>query len=309
MPVVVSVRASAIVLLLGLPGLAARAQAPIAAATSVDVHPDTVTVGQPFTVEVRVRAPLGAAIAFPVGPDSTASVQALDLAVLREERVSDAVVRTATYRLAAWDVGTLSIALPDVMVRSGDAVQALSLAGPTVFVRSVLPRDSAQRVPKPARDLLVGWPIPWWILAVLALIAFLLWLGRRRRTPAAVPSAAPPFERAQREFARVAALALVEAGERGRYVTLMVEVLRDYLASRFPLAQLSLTTDELLAEVRKAATVPAERLAHLLHEADLVKFARRTLSTDQALALGEEAREIVSHEHVASTPAAQAEAA
>jgi len=304
------VRAPAIVLLLGLPLLAAGGQTPIAAAAAVTVHPDTVTVGQPFTVEVRVQAPLGAAIAFPDGPDSAATVQALDLKVLRDERDSEAVVRTATYRLAAWDVGTLPIALADVMVRSGNAVEGLSLVGPTVFVRSVLPADSAQRVPRPARDLLVGWPIPWWILAVVALIAFLIWLSRRhRRTVAAGPSIVPPFERAQREFSRVAALALVEAGERGRYVTLMVEVLRDYLASRFPLAQLSLTTDELLPELRDATTVPADRLARLLREADLVKFARRTLTTDQALALGEEARAIVAHEHVASTPPPATEAA
>ena len=36
-----------------------------------------------------------------------------------------------------------------------------------------------------------------------------------------------------------------------------------------------------------------------------MKFARRPLTTDQALALGREARAIVAHEHVASTPASR----
>ena len=34
---------------------------------------DTVTVGDPFSIGVRVRAPLGSTIEFPQGPDSTAA--------------------------------------------------------------------------------------------------------------------------------------------------------------------------------------------------------------------------------------------
>ncbi|HUX32617.1 MAG TPA: hypothetical protein VMV51_01990 [Gemmatimonadaceae bacterium] len=301
-------RARWVAFLLALPALSARAQAPSA---SVVVRPDTVTVGQPFRVEVRVRAARGAAIVFPARPDSMAGVQALDPRAIANGRAADAADRTATYRLAAWDVGTLGIPLADVVVTVGGTVHRLPLAGITVFVRSVLPADSAARVPKPARALFVAWPIPWWILGVLALIAFLLWLSWRRRRGGVEPAAAgvPPFERAQRAFTHVAALELVEAGERGRYVALMVDVLRDYLAERFPLAARSLTTPELTAEVRDAATIPGERLGRLLHEADLIKFARRPLAAAQALALGDEARAIVAHEHVASTPAPATEAA
>ena len=106
-------RARWVALLLALPALSARAQAPSA---SVVVRPDTVTVGQPFLVEVRVRAARGAAIVFPAGPDSTAGVQALDPRAIANGRAADAADRTATYRLAAWDVGTLGIPLGDVVV-------------------------------------------------------------------------------------------------------------------------------------------------------------------------------------------------
>jgi hypothetical protein len=262
-------------------------------------------------VQVRVQAGPGATITFPDGPDSTGVVQALDPVKIRDTHTPDATDRTATYRVAAWDVGRLPVVLPDVEVREDGAVHEIPLSGITVLVRSVLPVDSAQRVPKPARGLLVGWPVPWWVLGVLAVLLFLLWLAwrRRRRDPGPAVPAVPPFERAQRDFARIAALGLIEAGERGRYLTLMVEVLRDYLAGRFALAALSLTSDELLAELREATTIPPDRLAGLLHESDLVKFARRGLTAERALALGEEARAIVAHEHVASTPPPATEAA
>jgi hypothetical protein len=297
--------------LLALLSVVPAARAQRAVQSQLTVHPDTVTVGQPFTVTLRVQAPVGATIVFPAGPDSAAAVQQLDPRTLATARAQEAVDRTATYRLAAWDVGTLNLALADVVVHAAGGDQRVSLRDATVFVRSVLPADTALRKPKPARDIFTGWAFPWWVLAVLAAIAVIAWLARRRRRRGAPPVAplTTPFERAEREFTRVAALGLVEAGERGRYVSLMVEVLRDYLWARFPMASLSLTTPELLHELTDAHTIPHDRLAALLHEADMIKFARRVLTTDRALELGREAREIVTRDHVASTPVISREAA
>lgn len=302
-------RACGVAVLLSLVAGGVRAQAP--ARLDVAIRPGTVTVGQPFQLTVHVRTAPGRSVEFPDGPDSTGWVQALDPRTLAGGTASDSVDRTATYRLAAWNVGTLDLGMPDVVIRAGTAAQRLPLGGLTVFVQSVLPADSSRRTPKPARDLFVGGAFPWWIVAVLAAIAFLIWLAWRRRRERALPRAMPatPFERAEREFTRIAALGLVEAGERGRYVSLVVEVVRDYLHGRFPLASLSLTTDEVLHELADATTVPHDRLARLLTEADLVKFARRPLTTDRALDLGREARAVVTHEHLASTPAPRTEAA
>ena len=43
----------------------------------VTTQPDSVTVGDPLTLRVRVSAPPGATIAVPAGPDSGAAVQAI----------------------------------------------------------------------------------------------------------------------------------------------------------------------------------------------------------------------------------------
>lgn len=263
----------------------------------VAVQPETVTVGDPFRVTIRIRAPEGATIEFPAAPDSAGDVEALDSRQVRTTAATGAVEQTAVYRLVAWNVGHVPLSLADVRVRMPGGDQRASLADLAVEVRSVLPADSALRVPRPQRPPIVA-PIPWWVwallaLAIAALLWLLVWLWRRRRRRAAPALVVDPFEAAQREFARVEALGLVDAGERGRYAALIVDVVREYLAARIGGAPLSLTSRELLVAVRDRRSVPAARLAPLLEEVDQVKFARRAVSVDRAREIGREARAIV----------------
>ncbi|MDP9266320.1 MAG: hypothetical protein M3O91_09435, partial [Chloroflexota bacterium] len=71
------------------------------------------------------------------------------------------------------------------------------------------------------------------------------------------------------------------------------DVLRDYLAARIPEAARSLTTTELLEALRADAPVPLPRLAPVLLEADLIKYANRAVSTERARELAGESRAIV----------------
>lgn len=301
--------------LLAVPGRvsAQRGGAPIPVQVGVDVDHDTVRVGDPFIVQVGIRAPAGAAIDFPPGPDSTSAVQALDPPRVEEQPDSaGGVLKWAFYRLAAWDIGEQPIVLGDVVVQLGGDVRRVPLGDHGVFVASVLPADTTLRVPKPARSLFTFGPPFWWwwiALAALLVVALLLWwwLRRRRRAPALVVT--DPFAEAEREFARIEKLGLVEAGERGRFVALMVDVLRDYLAARYDVARLSLTSSELLAALRAQHFVSLDRLARVLGEADLVKFAQRPVSSERARELGREARAIVAHDHAATRAPAVEKAA
>jgi hypothetical protein len=262
----------------------------------VAVRPETVTVGEHYLVSVRVRAPRGAAISFPVGPDSGHSVEAVDPRVITSAPETTVVDRTATYRLVAWDTGGQAAHLGSLVVTVNGVDRRIPITGDRVHVRSVLPADTSMQVPKPARDVIAA-PRPWWYWLVAALVAaallgLLIWWWRRRRGRVqAVPL--DPMEDAQRAFARIDALGLLEAGERGRYVALNVEVLRDYLARRIPEALRSLTSTELLAAVRARREIPLQRLAPLLTETDLIKFARRPVTTDRARELAGEARAVV----------------
>jgi hypothetical protein len=277
----------------------------IAVKAGVTAAPDSVRIGDPFRITVGIRAPRGATIEFPRTMDSASAVQSLDPVVVRTSPDTTATEQYADYRVAAWDVGSQPIKLVDVIVRLNGVERRVPLSG-AVFVRTVLPVDTAQRIPKPPRDLFVFSMFPWWLLALIAAAIIALglliwwWLRRRRRPPTAI--VIDPFEHAESEFKRIEALGLIDAGERGRYVTLMVEVLRDYLAARYSAVTLSLTTTELQRAVRELSLIPQDRLIRLLTEADLIKFARRAVSSDRARELGREAHAIVTREHQASEP-------
>lgn len=290
------------------PPASQAAQPAITVQMGFSVEPDTVTVGDPFRLTVRVHAPRGASIEFPAGPDSGAAVEALDPRQERQGPDTAALDVTAAWRLAAWDTGDLPLRLRDIVVRLDGRERRIPLSALTVHVKSVLPADTAQRVPKPQRALFeFGRPWWYWLLAALAaigLIGLFWWWWRRRRKRGQV-DVEDPFADAESEFERVERLGLVEAGERGRYVALMVEVLRTYLSRRMAEAPSSLTTNELLIAVRDNRLVPVNRLALVLADADLVKFARRATTAERARELGTEARGIVAAVHAAELRAAE----
>jgi hypothetical protein len=208
--------------------------------------------------------------------------------------------RIALYRLAPWDVGNLPIRLGDVLVQTDDDERRVALPLPSLFVRSVLPADTALRIPKPARPLLEPrMPIPWWWWLVAALAAVALGLGLwwwRRRRGEAGPTG-DPFADAENAFQRIERLRLPEAGEPGRHAALMTDVLRRYIAGRIPSAPLALTSGELLAAVRGVPTLSYDRLQRLFAAVDPVKFAAAPIRVDEARALGVEARAVVRAEH------------
>jgi len=271
---------------------------------TVAVRPETVTVGQHFEVVVSVSAPVGARIAFPVGPDSSRSVDAVDPRALSAPHDGAAVSQTALYRLAAWDTGQQRAHFGEVVISVGATARHVPLTDVGVYVRSVLPPDTALRVPRPARGLILvshrRWIVP--LAAALALLVIAALLARflRRRRPAPVPDDAVTM--AMREFARLDTLHLVEAGERGRYVTLAAGALRDYLGRRIPEADRALSTEELLQRLSARRELPLARLARLLQETDLIKFAHRPVGRERARELGREARLLVNDVERALTP-------
>lgn len=281
---------------------ASAARRPSQAATAgnvsrgVVVQPESVTVGDPFRVVVRVRAPRGAVLEFPSAPDSGSGVEALDPVVVVPSADSSATEQTATYRLAAWDVGRLPIRFPDVLVTEGSIVRRLPLGSNLVVeVVTVLPADSAERVARPPRALFeFGPPWWWWVLvaaAALGLVGLLWWWWRRRQGPP--PVARSSYQMAQDEFERIESLELIASGERGHFVALVTDVIRTYLARVIPAASTSLTTSELVHALRGEPRVALGRLTRVLHDADLVKFAGAAIDAERARDIGIESRAIV----------------
>ena len=262
----------------------------------IAVRPETVTVGTRFVVAARIRAAEGSTIAWPPAPDTSETLEIVSSRMLDSASDSLRTEETARWRLAAWDTGTITIVFEDAVVTAPGGELRVPLRA-RVYVRSVLPADTSLHDPKPTRDIMATDP-PWWrwvafALLALAIIGLLVWwyLRRRRRKPPPVPVDAMQY--AEREFTRVERMGLLEAGERGRFVALMVEVLRDYLALRVTGATPSLTSTELIGFMRSHRELPVQRLAAILSESDLVKFARRTVTAERAREIGQEARAIV----------------
>lgn len=263
------------------------------------VTPDTVTVGQRFILLLKLRAPLGAKIQFPAGVDSAAAASRTAPQIIGTpllDSVPDATgnIRIAAYRFTAWDTGPQRLGLGNVAITLNGRIEYVSLADQSVFVRSVLPADTTLRQPKPPRPPIVLVPFNWWpliallIAIALALLAWWVWRWYRRRRAAPLP----PFETAEREFARIEAMGLLESGEHERYLVLMTDVMRNYLAARVEGVHRSHTTQQLVAAAAPIHAY-ASGLAQILYRADLVKFARENIASDDARALGQQARAIV----------------
>jgi len=266
----------------------------------VVVRPDTVAVGDPFTVTARVRVPLGARVEWPQASDTAATI-ALRAPMTRRDGASDSIMREeiAVYEVAAWDTGPLATEWPAALVILGNDTVPVRLADARVYVQSVLSADTTEHVPRPARPpfaQVVPWWRRWWP-ALLALAALALLVGWRSRRRAPVEVVAAPvldaYERAMAAFDRLERLALSDAGEHGRAVTLAVDIVRSYLLIRSPRASLAHTSAELLASISDDPRVPVPSLVSLLVGVDAVKYARQPLDAEEARTLVADARALI----------------
>ncbi len=286
--------------------LGAQPAAPVAAPPPVRVGasrmPDTVRVGDPFRVLLRVAAPAGARVDFPAAADSAAPVEVIAGPRQRAAAGPGGTVDvTAEYTVVAWTTGAVPVALDSVTVRAGAGVRRVAMPPLGIFVRSVLPADSAQRSPKPPRE-----PLPdlglWWLryaaaaLALLAAIVAIILLARRAMRRRRVVRAAvdDAYGRAIAGFDALDRRGLVALGEGGRHVALAVDLVRDYLVARFPgAASASQTSGELRAALAARDEVPAGALGGVLAAGDLVKFAAAPIAPEHATGYAAEARAVV----------------
>lgn len=275
--------------------------------------PDSISVGDPFRLVVRVQVPAGSRIRWPRLSEASVDVVMEGEPVLTEQATRSGWLEwRAEYALRAWNVGRVPVGLPPVIVRLDEAGDSLLVPLDIVVpVRSVLPGDTTQHVPKPARELfarVTPWWIQWWpaLLLVLALTALAWW--RRRRPGATGMVDADPYADAQRAFTRLDALALVESGEPGRAVVLALGIVRAYLHARLGVEEAA-TSAELLVAVSADARVPRDRLVSLLAEADVIKFAARGIEAARARELLAGARTLIADIERADLARRTAEAA
>jgi hypothetical protein len=255
------------------------------------VRPDTITVGDPAVVAVRVQLPAGYQAVFPDTLDISGDLENTGPRRVLEDAAADGSrAYTALYPVTAWRPGAQALPVIPVVVLGPDGEPlSIEATAPPLNVASVLPADTAGIEPRPAKDV-IGGGRGWGALvalaaALLALAALLAWWLRRRRqaAPGSAAPGAPPREVAFATLKRARLGGFVESGLYKVFYTLIGDALRHYQAALDARWGADLTTGELLGRMRADRDVPdLAPLEQVLQRADMVKFARGTVSEQQA---------------------------
>lgn len=283
-----------VALLLALQGAGAPVRAPTVTAR---VTPEAPAIGEPITVELRVRAPRGSEIRFPVLADTGTRIEPLDPRAIRNTPNPDQLDRTAVYRLIAWDTGSVDLAFSDIIVLRDGAEQRFPVRFETVRIRSLLPADTAQRVPRDSRAPLdvSSMPWRWWVAAaVVLMLAFWGWRRRKHRGAPSGPPDPGAAVRARAAFAHLRALDLLTAGEPGRHALAHVGVARRFIGERWPALPVPLTAQELEAKLPEIDfPILPERLITLARRSEALAYAAASITASDAERMAVDAVAIV----------------
>ena len=258
---------------------AAHAQRP-GATVRAAIVPETLSVGDVVHAAIRVRLSRGVRVEFPDTLPTSGDVEGAGARVLRSDTTGGELELTAAYPITAWKPGVLQLPTAQIRLLTEGGQDTVNVEFAEAQVLSVLPADTSNIEPRPARDVLgadrVWWPWLAGLLLALLLAALGIWIWRRRKRPGEetvfVPDM-PPRQAALAMLDRARVLRLIEAGEFKRFYSIVSEALRMYIEAIEPAWSADLTTIELASLLldRGAEVVPA---LEVLTRADLVKFAK-----------------------------------
>jgi hypothetical protein len=265
------------------------------------VLPHDIYVGDVFHAAVRLDLPPGTRAILPDTLIGGEDLEPAGRVEIRSDALPGGGTRlTGLYPLTVWRTGESSIEPLPIRLLSDGGEVVVHARFPVVAVTSVLPADTTDIEPKPAKDVIgpnrVMWP---WILGGLALLLALiaLYLWRRRRRPVAAFER-PDFDPRATALAALTAERAEQLLRSGNVRLLYIELsdaLRFYAATIAPAFARDRTTAELSAAAPAAAIADADvaELLALLTHADAVKFAARDVAADDARSDWQAAREWV----------------
>lgn len=244
------------------------------------VNRDTLTLGDPLLLNLRIRRESGDAVALVQNEDFLAPFEVLrQVPSTVREAPGGGVEETLAFEIAVYSLGAIEVPSLVLQVRTAAGDSGLVASEPIpVVVRGVMPAGMTDiRDVKPPVDVEARIPEWFWLaVAVLAgLVAAAIWFWyRRRRKPVVDPP--PPPVHWPGEVEKILRMQLLENGEYKRYYSLLSEVMRRYLEDRVRVDAMERTTHELAHDLKRVPVGNSEisALEGLLSEADLVKFAK-----------------------------------
>jgi hypothetical protein len=265
------------------------------------IVPETLSVGDVVHAAIRVRLSPGVRVEFPDTLPTSGDAEGAGARVLRSDTTDGELELTAAYPITAWKPGALRLPTAQIRLLTEGGQDTVNVEFAEAHVLSVLPADTSNIEPRPARDVLgadrVWWPWLAGLLLALALAALGIWMWRRRQRPGAklvFEPDMPPRQAALAMLDRARSLRLIEAGEYKRFYSLVSEALRMYIEALEPAWSADLTTIELASLLLDRHTEASPAL-EVLTRADLVKFAKVRPDPDTAHADWNSARTWVEH--------------
>lgn len=264
-------------------------------------EPDTVLIGDRFSLKVTVEKDLAQVVEFPVLQSAqfgdTLEVQnivALDT-IFRDGRK---LIVCQEYQMTCFEQGAYDIGRVPVMYVDKNVVDTLYAASSAAIVVNTFAIDTAtmsivdikplQQTPFTFKELLSYILSPtaffiWMGLIVVVVAVFVVLKYRKRAKQEDKKDLEPPHVRAIRELEQIEAEKLWQNGKHKLYYTRLTDVVREYIEDRYGISAMEMTSQELMQALKSInlSDRDRKRLEMLLPLSDLVKFAKWNTSADE----------------------------
>lgn len=263
------------------------------------VEPDSIGIGDRFDYVINVEKDLVQVVEFPVFEPKDGKIELVkDLPVDTLERDGRRLKLRKRYRLAAFEEGRYNLGRAQVLYADKNIVDTLSGGDSLRLEVTTFQIDSTSQSiydvkgqkTLPFRFAEIAGYVKWAVFALLVLLAAAYalrrWLAARGKGFGDLFRPAPPLP------PHVAAIRALEAlhnqklwqnNRHKQYYSGLTDILRTYIAGRWGVGAMEMTSDEIIAAMR-GVELPDKAsmdLTAILRDADLVKFAKDTPGAEQ----------------------------
>lgn len=259
--------------------------------------PDSVAIGDRFTLEVTVDKDLMQVVDLPSFENGMFSRE-IDIV---EEGAVDTLAREGrrlklgkNYVLTTFEEGVHAIGRFPMIYYDKNIVDTLLSADSLVLQVGTFPIDTATMTIRDIRPVegaplkageFLGYLSIGLLAAILAagLIWWLVRMWRRRPASHAAENDEPPHVAAIGALEALHAQKLWQNNRHKLYYTRLTDILRQYIEGRWGVAAMEMTTDEIMSAMsgRGVGKASLDGLRGVLRSADLVKFAKFTPQPDE----------------------------
>ena len=267
-----------------LPGLAAQQSTNDRVLARAELSNATIEIGDQVTLTVNISVPPGVEMS---GLDPAYIPDLESLEIIREGKLNT-VTKTPELLLqqqfvvTTFDTGYVAVPPMPYVFREGGRLDTAFTNDLLLTIQTPPGQDGLELQPiKPIIREPRNWRDFWWLYLVILVgaagYAFYAYRSRQQRVQPPPPPPPPAHEVARQQLTELEQQELWQRGETKAYYSELTRILRGYLAGRFSVPALEMTTRQLTTELRNRPDFADERtgeLSQLLQLSDLVKFAK-----------------------------------